>query len=105
MRPRRVRTDSSSSLAVFVEAPARLHFGMLDLRGALGRRFGGIGAAVPNPSLLIEAARASSLTAEGPSPAANRAVHLLRFYRRASLKGTYHSAVTWRKDNLAPCQL
>lgn len=78
MRPRRVRTDSSSSLAVFVEAPARLHFGMLDLRGALGRRFGGIGAAVPNPSLLIEAARASSLTAEGPSPAANRAVQFGR---------------------------
>lgn len=78
MRPRPVRTDSSSSLAVFVEAPARLHFGMLDLRGALGRRFGGIGAAVPNPSLLIEAARAASLTAEGPSPAANRAVQFGR---------------------------
>jgi len=37
--------------AVFVEAPARLHFGVLDLRGDLGRRFGGIGAAVPAPSL------------------------------------------------------
>src|SRR6185312_11339434 len=46
--------------AVFVEAPARLHFGMLDLRGALGRRFGGIGAAVPNPSLRLEAAPAPS---------------------------------------------
>jgi beta-ribofuranosylaminobenzene 5'-phosphate synthase len=65
-------------LAVFVEAPARLHFGMLDLRGALGRRFGGIGAAVPNPSLLIEAARAPALTSEGPSPAANRAVQFGR---------------------------
>ena len=63
---------------MFVEAPARLHFGMLDLRGALGRRFGGIGAAVPNPSLLIEAGRAASLTAEGPSPAANRAVQFGR---------------------------
>lgn len=78
MRRRPVRTDSASPSAVFVEAPARLHFGMLDLRGALGRRFGGIGAAVPNPSLLIEAARAPSLTAEGPSPAANRAVQFGR---------------------------
>src|SRR6185437_3936269 len=48
------------------------------LRGALGRRFGGIGAAVPNPSLLIEAVRAPSLTADGPSPAANRAVQFGR---------------------------
>lgn len=52
---------------------------MLDLRGGLGRRFGGIGAAVPNPSLLIEVARAPSLTSDGPSPAANRA---LQFGRR-----------------------
>ena len=37
------------SEAVFVEAPARLYFGVLDLRGDLGRRFGGIGAAVPAP--------------------------------------------------------
>lgn len=39
---------------VFVEAPARLHFGMLDLRGERGRRYGGIGAAVREPSLLLE---------------------------------------------------
>jgi beta-ribofuranosylaminobenzene 5'-phosphate synthase len=52
--------------SVFVEAPARLHFGVLDLRGALGRRFGGLGAAVPAPSLLLEAVRAHRLTAEGP---------------------------------------
>ena len=63
---------------MFVEAPARLHFGMLDLRGALGRRFGGIGAAVPNPSLLLEASRADTLSAVGPSPAANRAVQFAR---------------------------
>jgi beta-RFAP synthase len=53
--------------AVFVEAPARLHCGMLDLRGDLGRRFGGLGAAVPSPSLLLEATRAEGLDAEGPS--------------------------------------
>ncbi|HKW41560.1 MAG TPA: beta-ribofuranosylaminobenzene 5'-phosphate synthase family protein [Gemmatimonadales bacterium] len=54
---------------VFVEAPARLHFGVLDLRGDLGRRFGGIGAAVPAPSLLLEARPASALQAEGPDAA------------------------------------
>ena len=48
---------------VFVEAPARLHFGVLDLRGDLGRRFGGVGAAVPSPSLLLEARPAPTLSA------------------------------------------
>jgi beta-RFAP synthase len=52
--------------SVFVEAAARLHFGVLDLRGALGRRFGGLGAAVPEPSLLLEAAPAGELSASGP---------------------------------------
>lgn len=55
--------------AVFVEAPARLHFGVLDLRGDLGRRFGGIGAAVPAPSLLLEARPAAELVAKGPDAA------------------------------------
>ncbi len=54
---------------VVVEAPARLHFGMLDLRGDLGRRFGGIGAAVPDPSVLIEVQPAPDLSAEGPDAA------------------------------------
>src|SRR5258708_12650834 len=65
------------SEAVFVEAPARLHFGVLDLRGDLGRRFGGIGAAVPAPSLLLEARPAAGLKAEGPD-----AARALEFARR-----------------------
>ena len=57
---------TGAARSVFVEAPARLHFGVLDLRGSLGRRFGGIGAAVPAPSLLLEARPAPGLTVEGP---------------------------------------
>jgi beta-ribofuranosylaminobenzene 5'-phosphate synthase len=64
------------TVSVFVEAPARLHFGMLDLRGDLGRRFGGIGAAVPTPSLLLEARPAAELLADGPDAA--RAVEFAR---------------------------
>ena len=64
--------------AVFVEAPARLHFGVLDLRGDLGRRFGGIGAAVPAPSLLLEVTPAPALRAEGPGPDAERALEFAR---------------------------
>jgi len=53
------------SRAVFVEAPARLHMGMIDLRGEFGRRYGGIGAALEAPSLLLEARPADGLSAEG----------------------------------------
>lgn len=57
----------SAPASVFVEAPARLHFGVLDLRGSLGRRFGGLGAAIPTPSLLVEvAAGGDGVTAAGP---------------------------------------
>ena len=51
---------------VFVEAPARLHFGVLDLRGELGRWFGGIGTAAPEATLLVSASRALTVTAHGP---------------------------------------
>lgn len=62
--------------SVFVEAAARLHFGVLDLRGALGRRFGGLGAAVPAPSLLLEARSAGEVFARGPD--AERAAEFAR---------------------------
>jgi beta-ribofuranosylaminobenzene 5'-phosphate synthase len=52
--------------SVFVETGARLHFGVLDLRGELGRRFGGMGAAVPEPSLLLEVSPDDRLSAHGP---------------------------------------
>jgi beta-RFAP synthase len=54
---------------VTIEAAARLHFGMLDLRGSLGRRFGGMGAGVPAPSLLLEAERSAEVECEGPDAA------------------------------------
>jgi len=50
---------------VFVEAPGRLHFGVLDLRGARGRWFGGIGAAAPAPTLLVSARREVTLDVDG----------------------------------------
>jgi beta-RFAP synthase len=54
-----------SAGTVFVESPARLHFGVLDLRGDLGRWFGGIGAAAPDPLLVLSADPADTLQAEG----------------------------------------
>jgi beta-ribofuranosylaminobenzene 5'-phosphate synthase len=67
-----------SGHAIFVEAPARLHFGLLDLRGALGRRFGGIGAAAPAPTLLVSACPADSLEVVGED--AERAAAFARMF-------------------------
>jgi beta-RFAP synthase len=66
----------SDPVSVFVEAPARLHFGVLDLRGGLGRCFGGLGAAIPSPSLLLEAVPSRQVGATGPD--ADRAVEFAR---------------------------
>jgi beta-ribofuranosylaminobenzene 5'-phosphate synthase len=66
----------SDRASVFIETPARLHFGVLDLRGELGRCFGGLGAAIPSPSLLLEASIGDQVVAEGPD--ADRAVEFAR---------------------------
>jgi beta-RFAP synthase len=51
---------------VYVEAHARLHFGVLDLRGSRGRWFGGIGAAAPGPTLQLSAQLSETVSASGP---------------------------------------
>lgn len=73
----------SGPARIFVEAPARLHFGVLDLRGRLGRHFGGLGAAIPSPSLLLEATPAARLSAAGPDAdrATEFAHRFLAFHR------------------------
>ena len=86
----------SAPVSIFVEAAARLHFGVLDLRGSLGRRFGGLGAAVPSPSLLLEAAPDDRLSADGPE--ADRATAFAeRFLAHHELAGgvrlTVHRAI------------
>lgn len=88
--------SGNGSASILVEAPARLHFGVLDLRGGLGRRFGGLGAAVPQPSLLLEAAPCPEVRVEGPD--AGRAAEFAgRFLAHHGLGGgvrlTVHRAI------------
>ena len=54
---------------------------MLDLRGALGRWFGGIGAAAPAPTLLVSACAADTLEVEGED--ADRAAGFARRFLAA----------------------
>jgi len=50
---------------VRVEAPARLHLGMLAVAGDGARRFGGLGVSVSRPAVVLEAQPAGELSAEG----------------------------------------
>jgi beta-ribofuranosylaminobenzene 5'-phosphate synthase len=82
----------SAPTRVGVETPARLHFGVLDLGGRLGRCFGGLGAAIPSPSLRIEAGVSDRLTGEGPD--AERAVEFARrFLTYHRIQGGAHLVV------------
>ena len=56
---------AASSSTIRIEAPARLHFGFLDLHGGLGRRFGSIGLAIDTPSLALTARRSAQLSVTG----------------------------------------
>ena len=49
---------------VRVEAPARLHLGMLAVAGDGARRFGGLGVSVGRPAVVLEAEPAGELSAE-----------------------------------------
>jgi beta-ribofuranosylaminobenzene 5'-phosphate synthase len=51
---------------VRVEAPARLHLGMLDASGEGARRFGGLGVAVSAPAVVVRAGASHELAVEGP---------------------------------------
>ena len=70
---------------VRVEAPARLHLGMLDASGEGTRRFGGLGVAVSRPAAVVEASASDELTVEGPD--AERALAVAERCRAALCDG------------------
>jgi len=78
--------------AVRVEAPARLHLGMLAVAGDGARRFGGLGVAVDRPAVVVEARPADGLSVEGTD--AERALMFGRRCRDAlGLDGDAHVRV------------
>lgn len=50
---------------VIIQAPARIHLGLIDMNGSLGRVDGGIGLALEEPSTLLEARRSEGLAVIG----------------------------------------
>lgn len=72
--------------SVTVETPARLHFGLLDLRGSSGRRFGGIGAPAPGITARVTVERSASVEAEGDD-ASRAAEYARRFVSHYGIAG------------------
>jgi beta-ribofuranosylaminobenzene 5'-phosphate synthase len=72
-----------SGRTITVETPARLHFGLLDLRATAARRFGGIGAPAPVVTTRLSLSLADDIEAHGADSvrAAEFARRFLSYYR------------------------
>ncbi|MBN2334352.1 GHMP kinase [Candidatus Bathyarchaeota archaeon] len=54
-----------NGIEVTVKAPSRLHFGIVDMRGDLGRLHGSVGVATEEPTLILRATKSDKVTFEG----------------------------------------
>jgi beta-ribofuranosylaminobenzene 5'-phosphate synthase len=50
---------------VIVKTPARLHLGLIDMNGDLGRMFGGLGVGIDHPNVIVEAQNSPNFAIEG----------------------------------------
>jgi beta-RFAP synthase len=79
-------------MRVTVRAPARLHFGFIDLDGSMGRMFGSIGLAIDEPKIILEAGTADRFSVEGDEH--GRALTLARrFLRHYGIREEVHISV------------
>jgi beta-ribofuranosylaminobenzene 5'-phosphate synthase len=68
---------------VHVDTPSRLHFGLIDLNGEVGRIDGSIGLALDGPGFSLTARAADEPSVEGAGPHAPRALATLERLRAA----------------------
>ena len=55
-------------MKITVKTPARLHLGLIDLNGNLGRLYGSIGVAIDRPNVVLEATKSDELEVLGKEP-------------------------------------
>ncbi|MGB9841866.1 MAG: kinase, partial [Candidatus Bathyarchaeales archaeon] len=72
-------------MKVYVKTPARLHMGLIDLNGNLGRIFGGLGVGINYPNVIIEAQPAEALRVTGENTEQVKAL-AQRFFDAYSIK-------------------
>jgi beta-ribofuranosylaminobenzene 5'-phosphate synthase len=53
------------TVKVQVKTPARLHLGLIDINGDLGRMFGGLGVGIDHPNFIVEAENAEKFLVTG----------------------------------------
>jgi beta-ribofuranosylaminobenzene 5'-phosphate synthase len=53
------------ALKVQIKTPARLHLGLIDMNGDLGRLFGGLGVGIDRPNVIVEAQNAEAFLVTG----------------------------------------
>ena len=53
-------------MEVTLRTPARLHFGIIDMRGDLGRIYCSVGVAIDRPNIVLRANPAEKITVSGP---------------------------------------
>jgi beta-ribofuranosylaminobenzene 5'-phosphate synthase len=53
------------AVKVLVKTPARLHFGLIDMNGDLGRMFGGLGVGIDHPNVIVEAQKTENFSVTG----------------------------------------
>ncbi|MDH7593513.1 MAG: beta-ribofuranosylaminobenzene 5'-phosphate synthase [Methanomicrobiales archaeon] len=78
--------------SVIVEAPSRLHLGLIEMSGALSRVDGGIGMALERPSTLLEARMGTETIVRGGDAATREKV------RTIAERIVGHLGVTWKAD-------
>ena len=52
-------------MKVYIKTPSRLHLGLIDLNGDLGRLFGGLGVGINHPNVILEAQPSETLAVTG----------------------------------------
>ncbi len=52
-------------MKVIVKTPARLHLGLIDMNGDMGRMFGGLGVGIDHPNVIVEAHNSPNFAIEG----------------------------------------
>ena len=52
-------------MKIYVKTPARLHLGLIDMNGDLGRIFGGLGVGIEYPNVVLETQKSSSFIFTG----------------------------------------
>lgn len=61
-------------MKVQVKTPARLHLGLIDMNGNLGRLFGGLGVGIDHPNVVIEAEQSQDLVVIGEEAVLAKAI-------------------------------